>query len=126
MLKNVTVVAIRCSDQQRSVEFYEKVLGIPVRGELPEANWVELGFSPTSTGIAPVEVTQSNGASAHTGPGSVSIILETDDIDRDYEELVDKGVVFTQRPEMEAWGGMMAHFLGPDGENLTLMQLPFR
>jgi len=126
LLKNITVIAVRCSDQKKSVEFYEKVLGIPIRGELPQSNWIELGFSSTSTGIAPVEVSNANGSSPNTGPGSVSILLETDDIDKDYEELLDKGIVFTQPPDIEPWGGMMAHFLGPDGENLTLVQLPFR
>lgn len=124
MLNKISIVTVRCSDKEKSVEFYEKVLGIPIRGELPEINWVELGFDPTSTGLAPVEVAEEN-HSSKAGPGTLEIIFESDDIDKDYEELLAKGVVFTQPPEQEHWGGVMARFLGPDGENLTLVQLPF-
>ena len=129
MFTKIAIVAVRCSNQEKSVKFYQDVLGIPVRGEIPEISWVELGFTPTSTGIALVEVAQEGSpqedSSVTNGPGTMEIIIESDNIDKDYEDLLDKGVVFAQPPEQEHWGGVLANFRGPDGENITLVQLPF-
>jgi hypothetical protein len=33
-------------------------------------------------------------------------------------------VVFSRRPEREAWGGVVATFADPDGNTLQLMELP--
>lgn len=35
-----------------------------------------------------------------------------------------KGVKFDGRPELQPWGGALAHFFDPDGNILTLVQYP--
>lgn len=38
--------------------------------------------------------------------------------------LESKGVKFDGRPELQPWGGALAHFFDPDGNILTLVQYP--
>jgi predicted enzyme related to lactoylglutathione lyase len=41
-----------------------------------------------------------------------------------YVELCAKGVHFTGEPEAQAWGGVLATFRGPAGNELQLVQAP--
>lgn len=41
-----------------------------------------------------------------------------------YKAMSDKGVRFDGRPEIQPWGGALAHFFDPDGNVLTLVQYP--
>ena len=42
-------------------------------------------------------------------------------MDRTWRFLTGKGVVFTEPPEKQQWGGTIAHFRDPDGNILTLL-----
>jgi len=49
-------------------------------------------------------------------PGSTIFTLsETDNIDKQYEELKDKGVNFISKPATQPWGQRTAYFTDPDG-----------
>ena len=51
----------------------------------------------------------------------VGASIEVDDIQDIYARLVDAGVEFTAAPEVQPWGGTLAHFLDPDGNVVTLL-----
>lgn len=46
------------------------------------------------------------------------------DIDSSVAELTQRGVIFDGEPELQDWGGTLAHFFDPDGNILTLVQPP--
>lgn len=48
-------------------------------------------------------------------PGSVSLYLEVDDVDRLYAELHDQGLRFQVTPEDRTWGGRVAMLRDPAG-----------
>ena len=51
----------------------------------------------------------------------VGVSLRVDDIDATYQSLLAKGVPFAAPPEKQGWGGSLAHFRDPDGNELTLL-----
>jgi len=52
------------------------------------------------------------------------IVFETDDIYALYERLPAEGVRFTLKPTEMPWGGIVADFLDPDGNELEVVQDP--
>lgn len=46
------------------------------------------------------------------------------DIRATFAALEKVGVTFDGRPELQPWGGALAHFFDPDGNVLTLVQYP--
>ena len=44
------------------------------------------------------------------------------DIQSTYAEMLAKGITFTGRPERQGWGGMLATFKDPAGNQLQLVQ----
>ncbi|UCG45479.1 MAG: VOC family protein, partial [Candidatus Bathyarchaeota archaeon] len=64
-----------------------------------------------------------------TGKGSkgrkrTGIVFDTDDIHALYERLKKQGVEFTRKPTKALWGGLVADFLDPDGNELEVVQDP--
>jgi len=45
-----------------------------------------------------------------------------DDIESKYHELKSAGVMFTGAPEKQFWGGWLATFVDPDGNEIQLVQ----
>ena len=51
----------------------------------------------------------------------VGVSLQVSDIDAKYKTLLDRGVEFLGPPEMQPWGGTLAHFRDPEDNVLTLL-----
>lgn len=103
-------------------------------------------FYEQSIGLRPTVSAFDDGFAIFTLANGVDLILEEDmpddeedenlvgrfvgvsiavaEIDRVYDDLTDKGVRFVEAPERQPWGGILAHFLDPDDNILTLVQLP--
>jgi len=52
------------------------------------------------------------------------VSFAVEDIKTTYKELKSKGVKFEGKPEMEEWGGALAHFRDPSDNVFTLVQYP--
>ncbi len=132
-LRRIQLVTIPSTDQDRSVEFYEK-LGFEKRNDGPWGNgyrWVELYPPNTPTGIALVPPGPSDPTSVQTG-----IIFNTDDIDATHAQLralgvdVDESVARVGAPaeirigavEMAGPVPPMFYFRDPDGNSLLIVQ----
>jgi catechol 2,3-dioxygenase-like lactoylglutathione lyase family enzyme len=83
---NVSFVTIIVSDMQRSIDFYTKELGLPLKTRygdefaVVEAPGVTIGLHPAKEGGAK--------------PGSLSIGLGVDDVAASRQQLVERGVTF--------------------------------
>lgn len=111
-------VRIFTTDWDRSVDFYQETVGLPLVFADQEFAWAEFDLGGAKLGIEGME------------PGApqvdqlvgrfVGVSIVVDDIDAAYTQLAGNGVQFTTPPERQPWGGTLAHFKDPDGNVLTL------
>ena len=102
------------SDMARSIAFYRDVLGLPLRFETPE--WTEFD-TPGST-LALHLADDSNPALCRQNSipaGVCNLGFTVEDIDAFHQEMIAKGVVCLQPPEVEGFGGKLAGYADPDG-----------
>ncbi|HLB68711.1 MAG TPA: VOC family protein [Thermoplasmata archaeon] len=119
----VWVASVHVSDLERAIRFYRDVLGLPVVLDGRPGNaWVELGpeeplckVGLNGDGTAPPKI----GGVAPTG-----IVFDTDDMQAFAARLRKAGVTFTHEPVRQPWGGWVADFLDPDGNELEVVYHP--
>ncbi len=124
---NLYGIRVFVDDWPLACDFYEHRLGLKAEFKSVEFSWAEY-----ATGSAKLCVEGYSEAETSTGdhpdePAEqlvgrfLGVILQVDDIQARYQDLCDKGVVFTAPPEKQPWGGSLAHFKDPSGNILTLM-----
>jgi catechol 2,3-dioxygenase-like lactoylglutathione lyase family enzyme len=118
-LKHVRLVSVPVTEQERSKTFYTETLGLQVIAEEEMASgnhWVEVGPAGGETSISLTTWLES------MVPGSIrGLILLTEDIQADYEELEGRGVEFLGPIEQQHWGKFV-QFKDPDGNVLVLQE----
>jgi catechol 2,3-dioxygenase-like lactoylglutathione lyase family enzyme len=124
MKGNVTRVwlaSIPVSDLSKAVDFYTRALGLKLQLESPQNNWAEVGPDEPSSKIA-LYVPRKDDIRQPGGPSGV--VLETDSIFEFHRKLVDEETVFKLKPERRPWGGLLAVFLDPDGNEIEVVEDP--
>jgi catechol 2,3-dioxygenase-like lactoylglutathione lyase family enzyme len=119
-LKDVIVVSVPVSDQERARAFYVDQLGFElVRDDdtVPGLHWVQV--KPKGGGTSLTLVTWFDTMPAGSLQG---LVLTSSDIQADYEELVAKGVEFEGPPERQSYATAETVFHDPDGNKLVLQQ----
>ena len=140
MIRKVNCIEIPVSDMEKSIAFYEEVLGLEKSYEHPI--WTSFDIEGTSLAIAvsgtkdvnkdkeicrsctPCVLKYAAGKEQQTGkPTAISVIyLSVKDLDGQYHELKEKGVEFISEPREQAWGGRTAVMLDPDQNILVLSE----
>lgn len=100
-------------------DFYGAILGLTERFRNDDIGWAEYDLGGPCFGVERVQSGDSEGE-ALIGR-FLGVSLRVEDIDATYHALRDKGVHFTAPPEKQAWGGSLAQFQDPDGNQLTLL-----
>lgn len=106
----VSHVILRVSDMDRSLAFYRDQVGLTVLAQSAEFSFLDAGTIRLALNTVP-----------DVGPdtSATEIVLEVDDVQTAYDELVSRGVPFEiePRPVVEAEGRSLhaAHFRDPDG-----------
>jgi catechol 2,3-dioxygenase-like lactoylglutathione lyase family enzyme len=118
-IRNVQVVSVPVSDQDRAKAFYVETLGFTLRGDSPFGEgqrWVEVAPPTGETTLTLVTWFPT------MPPGSLKgLVLGTDDIEGDYAALRERGVAFHGPIQREFWG-TFATFDDPDGNSWVLSQ----
>jgi catechol 2,3-dioxygenase-like lactoylglutathione lyase family enzyme len=117
-IKDVIVVSVPVSDQDRAKEFYVDKLGFELRQDqsMPGLRWVMVGPKGGGTSLTLVTWFES------MPPGSLQgLVLTCDDLQAEYESLVAKGVRFDGPPQRRPWA-TEAVVHDPDGNSLVLQQ----
>ncbi len=121
-IDQISLVIVASTDQDRSIEFYEKSLGFEKRTDVPfggDYRWVEV-YPPNGTaGIALAPPRPGD----EFKPVETGIALTTDDIDATHAHLLSKGVDVDA--EVSRMGGPvppMFWFRDPDGHSLMVVQ----
>jgi len=111
---------IHVSDLDEAIKFYHENLGLPIALEARKFNHAELGPDEPLAKIGLHATGKKKRRKKRTG-----IVLDTDDIYALYERLSKEGVRFTLKPTKMPWGGIVADFLDPDGNELELVKLTY-
>jgi catechol 2,3-dioxygenase-like lactoylglutathione lyase family enzyme len=141
------------ADIDRSVDFYERVLGLELVHRQDQSNeytQVLVGFPGASLRIAQLRIPgQPRGASSHdlelveyvvprgapygegrNRPGAPHLAFGVEDALATYARLLDEGVRFVSPPQAITAGvnkgGFTCYFLDPDEITLELVQSPVR
>lgn len=129
MLQSIAVVTVAVSNQKKALKFYTKTLGFKVRLHMKEINWVEVAPGEEGTSLSLVQPDPKWGKEMHDElkkhiGEETGVIFRTNDIKGDHNRLRKKGVIFTQAPRKEDWGGSIAGFKDPDGNKFSMVQVP--
>lgn len=121
LAKRVWVASVRVTDFDRALAFYRDILGFPVRLEAREYDWMEVGPEEPlcKIGLSLRKDSPDAGEVTRTG-----IVLEVEDMDAFASRLKDHGVRFTDEPAKQPWGGIVANFLDPDGNQIQAVDDP--
>jgi predicted enzyme related to lactoylglutathione lyase len=117
MIKGIKFASVPVTDQDRALAFYTQKLGFTILTDQPfgEQRWIELGIPGSQTGVVlftPDEHKSHIGTFAH-------ITFFTDDIDKTYQELLQRGVETDGPPQKMPWGTFLK-FKDPDGNAYVL------
>lgn len=117
-MKNISIISIPVTDQQRAKEFYIKA-GFTLLLENSLGNgqtWVQLGFPGAETSITLVNWFEQ------MPPGCIrGLVVETEDIEKEIERLKENGIIAAPIEKMP-WG-LFASVTDPDGNSFTLHQV---
>jgi len=124
MFNQIDYTMIIVSDMQRSVEFYRDKIGIPLKFQSPD--WTEFATGATTLALhgggTPKEY-QDTGDQSKTA-GTCSIGFNVSDVDKTYEELKAKGILFVMPPtQREGEGIKLTVCLDPDGLPISFAQM---
>ncbi|MFI9841946.1 VOC family protein [Nonomuraea sp. NPDC051941] len=126
MLNNIMYVTVYVTDQDRALEFYTEGLGLEKRIDFrgPDGRFLTVGV-PDS----PVQILLWSHAAAAGRPGDVGpdgapgpLILESDDLRKDFEILRRRGVTFEESEPVDYPFGVRIEAVDPDGNRVSLRQ----
>ena len=112
-------VRIFVKDFEQARDFYGKTLGLTENFIDDDHTWAEFDIGGPVFGLQ--KVANPTGDEAKFLGRFLGVSLEVDDIQKTYEELQAKGVAFVGEPEKQPWGGTLAFFQDPEGNEITLI-----
>ena len=122
--------AIACTDVQRQIDWYCRVLGMRVvatDGKTPPGGAV-VGYGEGTSGGAVIELMAARDPGpapqtfARWQPGLRHVALRVTDFDRAIARLKDAGVTFLGEPGRALGGGPIVSFRDPEGNELQIVQ----
>lgn len=120
MLNAIDAIRIFSDDFQITKDFFVEALGFVIGFE--GEGVVVYDLPGTKLILEEVDLSEPEAAGMVGRFTGVSFAVE--DIKATYKDLKAKGVVFEGKPEMEEWGGALAHFRDPANNVFTLIQYP--
>lgn len=134
---NITTAQLWVHDQDEALAFWTEKVGLEVRSDVTVAEmgnfrWLTVG-PPGQDGIEIVlmpvagppmmdEETAESLRELMARGFAGTVFLTTDDCQKSYEELSDRGVEFTETPERRPYG-IDAGFRDPSGNSIRLTQV---
>jgi catechol 2,3-dioxygenase-like lactoylglutathione lyase family enzyme len=118
MIEAIQFANIPVTSQDRSLEFYTKVLGLRLITDSPfdeRQRWIELGIPRAETKLV---LFTAPGHEKLLG-GLMNVTFSADDVEATAREMKSRGVRFVQEPRKADWG-VSAIFEDPDGNRFVL------
>jgi len=111
MHKSIARVALLVEDYDRAIAYYQDKLGFTLLEDtqLPEQDkrWVVMappGGKGAELVLAHAQKVIEKAAVGNQAGGRVFLFLQTDDFERDYQAMKDKGIRFMEQPREEPYG----------------------
>ncbi len=109
-------------DFQQTLGFYETVLDVTAEGSAPYAKITALkGILCVADGKWWAQVSGTEYAPSLAGPANQVLLIQVDDVQAQFERLVERGLNFlappTERPRMAVWNALLRD---PDGRTVML------
>jgi len=132
VIKQLSHVTIYVHDEDEALAFYTGQLGFEKRSDerWGEGNrWVTVAPPGAQTEVAllkpdPIGMGLDAATRAESEIGRQSFwVFGCDDLQATFKQLSDRGVHFTQPPEKQPWGGMMAQFRDLYGNVFALTEI---
>ncbi len=120
MLQAIDAIRVFTGDFNQTKSFFVDALGFAIGFEGEGVCVYDL----SGTKLILEEVDLSEPEAAGMVGRFTGVSFAVDDIMSTYKELKSKGVSFEGKPEMEEWGGALAHFRDPAHNVFTLVQYP--
>lgn len=118
-LNRIASIRVFVFDLEAARKFYEETLGLAGRSDGDDYSTFSLG--DVRLIIEPVEPTSDYALLVGRFTG---FSFDVPDVYVAYEDLKGRGVVFLDPPELQPWGGILAHFEDADENILTIVQEP--
>ena len=103
MITNIKFVTIPVRDQNRALDFYTEKLGFTIITDQPfdeKQRWIELRIPKAETRVV---LYTMEGQEDRIGTFS-PVVFASPEVEKTYEELKKRGVVFDGPPEKQPWG----------------------
>ncbi len=109
-------VCIETNDVIKVADFYRKILNISsdCRDEIHQFIITE-GTTLT---------VYNNGMPKNNQNQNISLAFTVDDVDEEYERLLNLGIYIIDAPKLQPWGAKNIHFCDPDGNHIYFKSLP--
>ena len=115
---NISDICLLTSDVNRSADFYQNVLGLPIKRR-------DIGFAEFDVEKSVLAIWEAQDVQQHIGKDAVSeeghwfmgaFEFETgEEVTEAYNELKSRGVNFVKELHHWEWGALAAYFADPDG-----------
>ena len=118
-VRDVKVISVPVSDQERAKAFYVEKLGFELTCDddsVPGLRWIQVAPKGGSTSLTLVTWFETMQAGCLQG-----LVLGSNDLERDCDELEAAGVEFDRPVQVQPWG-TEAVIRDPDGNRLVLQQ----
>jgi lactoylglutathione lyase len=124
MIKRFLHTRMRVSDIDRSVSFYEKVLGLKASRRFTSPRGAVLVFLTTPNSDAEIELCQMpvGAPPVQVQPDLMHLAFEVDDLAAYTQELAKHGVALTDGPTRTDSGSLIAFIDAPEGYEIELIQ----
>ena len=114
-------VNVYVTNLERSVQFFEKTLGLELQFKDAGFGYASLDAGPIRMGLAQIDAEDEPSRALvgrQTGVG-----FAVPDLEATHSELASRGVEFTMTPAKQPWGAKMAMFADPDANVFYLDEL---
>ncbi|HWA86871.1 MAG TPA: VOC family protein [Opitutus sp.] len=123
MIKKLLHTRMRVNDLERTVKFYEDVLGLKVARRHTSPRGAQLAFIAVPNSDEEIELCQlPNSPGVQVQPDLMHLAFEVDDLEKFAAGLKAKGCALSDGPTKTGSGSVIAFVDAPEGYEIELIQ----
>jgi lactoylglutathione lyase len=126
MVKKLLHTRMRVNDLERTVKFYQEVLGLELARRHISPRGAQLAFLRTPNSDEEIEICQMppGAAPVQVQPDLMHLAFAVDDMEKFTDELKKKGCALSDGPTKSSSGWKIAFIDAPEGYEIELIERP--